>query len=1119
MNGVHRLVLSGVVLAGSVSLAAGCSERSELDRLLSRGDPLAVNAPGPAASVSRSSVVTLITGDRVTLSHASGGEPVVAVEPGPGRDKVRFAAQAIRNGDGEEMTVVPSDALPLLASGQLDPQLFNVTELIRQGFDDGRETTLPLIVTYRGGSPRSLAMSGTRSRRWLASIQGEALIKDKADAGAFWRAISAPGTLSGGIAKIWLDARATPLLDESAVVIGAPEAWAAGLTGLGVTVAVLDTGIRAGHPDLAGRVVEAVDFSDTRPDADDNVGHGTHVAGTIAGSGAASNGKYRGIAPDASLIVGKVCGTSSCSSSAIIAGMEWAAPRARIVSMSLGSSAASDGTDPLSTSVNSLTAQHGALFVVAAGNAGRYQTVAAPAVADAALAVASIDKTGGLSLFSSRGPRVVDYALKPEIAAPGRAIVAARAQGTPNGDSDPVGDDYARLSGTSMATPHVSGSAALLAQLHPDWKADRLKAALMSTAQPVPAAVHAGGVGRVDLGRAIVQQVHATAGNLNFGLIPWPHEAAPISRTVTYQNDGDAAVTLELALSATDADGHPAPEGLLVADSKVTVPAHGSATAQVTLTPQARRKGLFGVRLTASDGTNKIESAGVVYQEPENYNLTIVSLDRDGQPIGGAFGFVLNLATAQSSSVGQSGGSTTLRLEKGEYDLHTLLYGAEATIAASRPVITLDQDTTVTLDGRLAKPLLVTVDRPSAALWWSSITLHSKAYTGVGASLITLSASTLYALPTEPVTGHVFNLDFRAFLGPATPPAGVEATDDYIYNLVFPLEGGVPDELTFRVEDRDLANVHSRYHKAGEATTYRTNLGRTPDNAAVFLPILPQQLPGRRLEYYTPGIGWQHALQFYPLSNPGFIYSEQIVGNRVYQVGHHWVRWNSAPLGPSFGPDQPLWGAYRINNDLSVYLTPFSPAEAGHATYWWRGTSTLSRDGVVIGTSPYAAYGRFPVPAEPGTYTLDVSGTREVSWSTLGTAFTGSWTFHSAPGPDGRRQHLPLMLVHATAPVDEQNQAPAGLPYLLSLEVQRQPGSPQPPVTELKLEVSHDDGGTWQQAEVFSSDERVYALVLHPAAPGFVSLRCSARDADGNTVTHTLIRAYRTQLPGLMSPG
>ncbi|WP_197322314.1 S8 family serine peptidase, partial [Saccharomonospora sp. NB11] len=125
-------------------------------------------------------------------------------------------------------------------------------------------------------------------------------------------------------------------LAESVPQIGAPEAWDSGLTGEGVRVAVLDTGIDADHPDLADAVVEAEDFTGSG-NTDDGQGHGTHVAATILGDGSASDGRYRGVAPDAELVVGKVLDDDGFGQESwILAGMEWAAENASVVNMSLG---------------------------------------------------------------------------------------------------------------------------------------------------------------------------------------------------------------------------------------------------------------------------------------------------------------------------------------------------------------------------------------------------------------------------------------------------------------------------------------------------------------------------------------------------------------------------------------------------------------------------------------------------------------------------------------------------------------------------------------------------------------------------------------------------------------
>ena len=214
------------------------------------------------------------------------------------------------------------------------------------------------------------------------------------------------GTLAG-VTRVWLDRRfRATALDPNLTQIGAPAAWSAGLTGEGVKVAVLDTGIDTTHPDLrGGKVVAEANFSEA-DSTTDHYGHGTHVASIVAGTGSRSGGDRKGVAFEASLLNGKVLDDFGFGSeSGIIAGMEWAArQRARVVNMSLGGWP-TDGTDPMSQAVTRLTNQYRTLFVVAAGNSGPGdQTVENPGVATDALTVGAVDAEDELADFSGGAP-------------------------------------------------------------------------------------------------------------------------------------------------------------------------------------------------------------------------------------------------------------------------------------------------------------------------------------------------------------------------------------------------------------------------------------------------------------------------------------------------------------------------------------------------------------------------------------------------------------------------------------------------------------------------------------------------------------------------------------------
>ncbi|TDC86130.1 hypothetical protein E1193_00205 [Micromonospora sp. KC606] len=603
-----------------------------------------------------------------------------------------------------------------------------MTTLMEFGYDD-RRNDLPLIVGYGGGSVVSArgAVTAARGRlvRELPGARGVAV--RSARNGGLWtrltKAHAGKRVLVPGVAKVWLDGVRKPLLAESVPQVGAPVAWQAGYDGSGVTVAVLDTGVDVTHPDLSGRVTSSANFTEGFEDDRDHVGHGTHVASTIAGTGAASGGRHRGVAPAARLLNGKICVEFGCPESWILAGMQRAAEQgADVVNMSLGAADA-PGADPLEEAVERLTAQYGTLFVVSAGNSGADASVESPASADAALAVGAVDKADAIASFSSRGPRVGDVAVKPDITAPGVNITAAR--GGDAGIGEP-GQPYVALRGTSMAAPHVAGAAAILAQRHPDWSPAQLKAALMGSARPNPGlSVFAQGAGRLDVGRAVNTRVIADPPSVSFGQQLWPHhDDTRITKKISLHNHGSIDATLPLRLRAAAPDGNPAPAGMFsISTASVTVAA--GSRADVTVTADTRvdgPDGRYSGQVIAEQGGIPITIPFGLDREPESYNLTLLHMNRTGEPTDLYATSVWRPDLFDVQDPYDPDGSVTLRLPKASYIITSTVADVSseddpvetAITLLAHPRLELTENRTVAVDARRGGPVTLTVPRADA---------------------------------------------------------------------------------------------------------------------------------------------------------------------------------------------------------------------------------------------------------------------------------------------------------------------------------------------------------------------------------------------------------------------
>ncbi|WP_150266991.1 S8 family peptidase [Paenibacillus tepidiphilus] len=303
------------------------------------------------------------------------------------------------------------------------------------------------------------------------------------------------------VGKIYLDTVKKANLNIVTPSIGAAAVQKrCGLTGKGINIAVLDTGVYP-HPDLTrpvNRIVAFKDLVNGRCKPYDDNGHGTHIAGDAAGNGWASKGKYRGPAPQAGIVGVKVLDANGDGfDSTIIKGIEWCIRnrkrlKLRILSMSFGGEAVTScADDPLCQAVEKAV-KAGLTCVIAAGNSGPSpRTVESPGISPLAITVGAVDDRRSvrqsddrITWYSSRGPAPGGRP-KPDIVAPGETVISLLAPRSELARQYPymkIDKQYFVLSGTSVSAPVVSGAAAQLLQRNPCLKPCEVKARLQRNA-------------------------------------------------------------------------------------------------------------------------------------------------------------------------------------------------------------------------------------------------------------------------------------------------------------------------------------------------------------------------------------------------------------------------------------------------------------------------------------------------------------------------------------------------------------------------------------------------------------------------------------------------------------
>ena len=323
------------------------------------------------------------------------------------------------------------------------------------------------------------------------------------------------------VKRIALDRLTLGFTERTSATVGADAVrQQLGYDGAGIGVAVIDSGVTAWHDDLADpaapttqRVDQFVDFVAGQTQPYDDYGHGTHVAGIIAGNGADSNGARSGIAPKARLVVLKVLDQGGRGRiSDVIAAIDYAVAHKsefniRVLNLSIGAGVYESYNTDLLTQAARRAVEEGLVVVAAAGNHGRnddgveqHGAISAPGNAPWVITVGASSHMGTISraddtiaAFSSRGPTAYDHAAKPDLVAPGVGIYSLSSPGStmydrweeyllPGAETAPY-MPYLSLSGTSQAAPVVAGTVALMLQANPSLTPSAVKAILQYTAE------------------------------------------------------------------------------------------------------------------------------------------------------------------------------------------------------------------------------------------------------------------------------------------------------------------------------------------------------------------------------------------------------------------------------------------------------------------------------------------------------------------------------------------------------------------------------------------------------------------------------------------------------------
>jgi hypothetical protein len=539
-----------------------------------------------------------------------------------------------------------------------------------------------------------------------------------------------------------------------------------------------------------------------------------------------------------------------------------------------------------------------------------------------------------------------------------------------------------------------------------------------------------------------------------------------------------------------------------------------------------------------------------------SHTLTVTGTDLAGRPVTGGLAWVFNTnACDANSSEPFQHGTAKFGVPAGHY----LVIGEFITGTRAHQALRLDMipqvnitgDTTVHTTARSASSRVTVVTQRPATVQNVTFTLIRTGHSGRTRSALTFYAFAYGGMPVwvspvsrRPTAGRLAAFTSATLTSPPGP--GVP----YVYNLAFAGPRGVIPPQRFAVTDAHLAAVTERYYQDRKTPgQYAVLGGLLADGGGFLAEFLPLHLPGRQIQYLTPGRSaeWQLAYFGYSGKNAG-IAGGQVDAARSFTPGMHTEIWNAYPLHPA--PNVDLIGttpqipmrpeASRTGNTLVIDLTPFSDSVPGHTGWGFEGNpGQVSGSYQIDQNGRQVAGGRiapgqapdFTATAKlsphPSVIRLTVTASRPAIAFPLSPASHDVWTWRSAPRPGAsvpppwfcgitqqgsyvrRCAVQPLLtLGYQVGRLAPDGTAPPGR-QMLSIQAGHLQLAAQPPVTRISVAVSFNGGKTWKTATTTRTSARTFRAVFTASQGAAVTLRVTAADAAGGSLTETIDDSYR----------